>query len=125
MIDHISIGVSDINKAATFYDATLTALGYQQHAKFDNIVAYGADSISFLAMLPFDQQTASAGNGTHIAFKATSPEAVDQFHHLALAHGGSCEGQPGNRDYPHGQVYTTFVRDPFGNKLEAIFGGFN
>ncbi|CAA0123050.1 Virulence protein [BD1-7 clade bacterium] len=125
MIDHISVGVSDIEKAANFYDRVLTTIGYQQHAKFDNIVAYGIEKINFLAMLPFDAQPHSAGNGVHIAFSAEDKNQVDAFHHAAIENGGACEGAPGHRDYPHGEVYTAYIRDPFGNKFEVISGGFH
>ncbi|CAA0096370.1 Uncharacterised protein [BD1-7 clade bacterium] len=125
MIDHISVGVNDIEKAANFYDQVLTKIGYQQHAKFDNIVAYGNEKINFLAMLPFDTQPYTAGNGVHIAFSAKDQNQVNAFHRTAIENGGTCEGKPGHRDYPHGEVYTAYIRDPFGNKFEVICGGFN
>ena len=125
MIDHVSVGVSDIEKAANFYDSVFTTIGYQQHAKFDNIVAYGIEKINFLAMLPFDAQSYSAGNGVHIALSAEDQNQVNAFYNSAIANGGTCEGVPGHRDYPHGEVYTAYIRDPFGNKIEVICGGFN
>ena len=65
------------------------------------------------------------GNGTHICFVAPSQQAVDVFHAHALRNGGTDEGAPGPRPgYPKENVYTAFVRDPFGNKLEAIYNGF-
>ena len=124
MIDHLSIGVNDIEKAATFYDAVMAVLEYRQLAKFDNIIAYGNERIEFLAMLPFDGRDQTAGNGTHIAFKAKTQAQVNLFYVAALNNQGICAGEPGIREYPHGEVYTTYVRDPFGNKLEAICGGF-
>ena len=61
----------------------------------------------------------------HIAFAALSEQAVDSFHQQACEQGGRCEGKPGSRPaYPKADVYAAFVRDPFGNKLEAIFNGF-
>ena len=63
--------------------------------------------------------TPIAGNGTHVAFIAPSREAVDRFHAAALAAGGSDAGAPGPRDYTP-DYYAAFVRDPDGNKLEAV-----
>ena len=60
----------------------------------------------------------------HVAFVAGGNEAVDAFHRAAIESGGSCEGKPGERTYPHRQVYAAYVRDPFGNKLEALTLGF-
>ena len=50
---------------------------------------------------------------------APSREAVDAFHAAALAEGGSDAGAPGLRDYIP-DYYAAFVRDPDGNKLEAV-----
>lgn len=125
MIDHLSVGVSDIEKAEKFYDTVLATIGMKRLAELETIRAYGTETISFLAMTPFDQAPATHGNGTHIAFRADHDAQVDAFHQAAMDLGGVCEGKPGTRPYPHAEVYTAYVRDPFGNKLEVIRGGFS
>jgi predicted lactoylglutathione lyase len=55
----------------------------------------------------------------HVALIAPSRAAVDAFHAAALAEGGSDAGAPGERDYTP-DYYAAFVRDPDGNKLEAV-----
>ncbi len=124
MIDHISVGVANVETASEFYEPVLAALGAKELARMDGLVAYGRDRIEFLVMRPFDGKSASAGNGAHFAFVADDPRAVDEFHRAALEAGGSCEGEPGTRAYPHQEVYAAYVRDPFGNKLEALTEGF-
>lgn len=124
MIDHLSVGVTDIEAAERFYDNVLSTIGLNRLAALDGVRAYGGERIEFLAMLPFDKLPASIGNGTHIAFKAQSNADVDAFHAAALSHGGSDEGAPGPRPYPHAEVYAAYIRDPFGNKLEVLRGGF-
>ena len=62
---------------------------------------------------------AAAGNGVHVGFIAPSREAVDAFHAAALAADGTDAGAPGLRDYTD-DYYAAFVRDPEGNKLEAV-----
>ncbi|GAA6152870.1 VOC family protein [Pseudoteredinibacter isoporae] len=126
IIDHLSLGAPCIDKAAAFYDGLLETLSINCLAKSEAFVAYGQDRIQFLLLKPENQEAPSTGNGTHICFVAPSQEAVKHFHAHALAHGGECAGEPGPREaYPIPDVYTTFVRDPFGNKLEAIFNGFD
>jgi catechol 2,3-dioxygenase-like lactoylglutathione lyase family enzyme len=45
---------------------------------------------------------------------------VDAFHGAALAAGGASDGAPGLRPQ-HGEgYYATFVRDPDGNRIEAV-----
>ena len=51
---------------------------------------------------------------------ARSTEIVDAFHAAALAQGGVSEGAPALRPQ-HGEgYYATFVRDPDGNRIEAV-----
>lgn len=45
---------------------------------------------------------------------------VDQFHQLALTNGGTDAGGPGLRPAYDGNYYGAFVRDPDGNKIEAV-----
>jgi catechol 2,3-dioxygenase-like lactoylglutathione lyase family enzyme len=61
-----------------------------------------------------------ADSGTHICLRASSIEAVQAFHAAAKAAGGVSDGAPGPRpDYAAG-YYAAFVRDPEGNKIEAV-----
>ncbi len=124
MIDHISVGVDDIESAKKFYDTILEKLEYYLIAEMDGLLAYGKNGIQFLAMKPYDGDSASAGNGMHVAFKAATSEQVDEFHRAAMQAGAMCEGAPGARAYPHAEVYAAYVRDPFGHKLEALTNGF-
>lgn len=124
MIDHVSVGVSDLDEGRDFYHSVLETIGLKQLAATDTAIAYGLDKINFLIMLPFDKTPQTGGNGTHIAFKAENDRQVDAFYAAAMAQGGQDEGAPGPRDYPHAPVYAAYVRDPFGNKLEVLRGGF-
>lgn len=126
IIDHLSIGVPTVAEGTAFYDSLMLALGYELIVATDGFAAYGKGVPQFLLMQPYDGNHHSAGNGTHIAFAAPSVQAVNAFHSLACTQGGHCEGKPGIRPaYPKSDVYAAFVRDPFGNKLEAIFNGFS
>lgn len=126
IIDHLSVGVSCVDAGSKFYNGLLATLGYQCLAANESFAAYGVDSVQFLIMKPEDGANAGSGNGVHISFIAPSKEAVISFHDYAKHNGGECAGVPGPREaYPIPDVYTTFVRDPDGNKLEAIFNGFN
>lgn len=118
MYNHMSVGTNDIARAGRFYDAALGALGYRRTWTEEGGLAWGLKWPEFWATRPLDGKTASAGNGTHIAFIAASRADVDRFHAAALAAGGCDEGAPGERSYTPG-YYAAFVRDPDGNKVEA------
>lgn len=125
IIDHLSVGVPDIDAACAFYDPLLATVGTVRMAANEKFAAYGADRVEFIAILPFDGQRSSGGNGTHICFVAPTRTDVENFHEIAVANGGNCEGAPGIReDYPMPDVYAAYIRDPFGNKLEVVHNGF-
>ena len=120
MLHHVSVGVTDVERAARFYDEVLGALGYKRSAQYlPYAIAYGEGISEFWIQLPLDQGTPSAGNGVHIGFSARTKEAVDKFHQAALANGGTDEGEPGPRPDYGPEYYGAFVRDPDGNKVEA------
>lgn len=58
----------------------------------------------------------------HFAFQANDRTTVDAFFKTALENGGSDNGAPGERPY-HPGYYASFVLDPDGNNIEAVFHG--
>ena len=120
MIDHVSVAVRDVAAAVDFYEAVLAPLGF---AKLDG----RATSVGFGKRYPefWINQRASLApiapdSGAHIALRAASAEAVEAFHAAALAAGGACDGPPGLRPQ-HGEgYYAAFIRDPDGNRIEAV-----
>jgi catechol 2,3-dioxygenase-like lactoylglutathione lyase family enzyme len=120
MLHHVSVGVADVARAATFYDAVLGALGYKRIAEYlPHAVAYGETRPRFWVQTPVDAQSASVGNGAHIGFMAKTKEAIDAFHRVALELGGADNGAPGPRPDYGPEYYGAFVIDPDGNKIEA------
>jgi predicted lactoylglutathione lyase len=52
--------------------------------------------------------------------RASNREGVDTFHAAALTRGGTSEGAPALRPQ-HGEgYYAAFIRDPDGNRIEAV-----
>lgn len=125
IFDHVSIGVGDFAAAVKFYDAVMAALGYERVSYYEEhgAVAYGKPGgyPDFWVQKPIDGKPASSGNGTHLCFKASSEDAVKAFHAKALELGGSDEGAPGPRPMYGPEYYGGFVKDPSGNKLEAVY----
>ncbi|HZN25175.1 MAG TPA: VOC family protein [Burkholderiales bacterium] len=122
MLHHVSIGVTDVARAAQFYDAVLSILGFRRVMEVMPYgIAYGIKMPQFWVQLPHDQGAPSGGNGTHIAFNANTQAAVNAFHAAALAAGGRDEGAPGPRPEYTAKYYGAFVRDLDGNKIEAVF----
>ncbi len=121
MISHITLGIDNLEKSEPFYDAIMGALGHPVFMERPGGKAYGtATSTKLFIGSTFNGEPATAGNGTHVAFLADSRSAVDQFHGAAMANSGTDEGAPGLRPHYHPNYYGAYVRDPEGNKLQAV-----
>ena len=123
LISHITLGTNDYDTAAAFYDAVMPLLGFSRVPKPPGKPpAYAVDEqMPYLYLFkPFDGRPATWGNGTHVAFHAVSRDVVDAFHRVALANGGLDEGLPGLRPHYSAHYYAAYVRDPDGNKLQAV-----
>src|SRR5712675_1677030 len=58
-------------------------------------------------------------SGRHWCFKTQWRTQFDAFWDAGLAAGGTDDGAPGLRDY-HASYYAAFLRDPDGNRIEAV-----
>jgi catechol 2,3-dioxygenase-like lactoylglutathione lyase family enzyme len=136
MLSYVYLGTNDLARAIRFYDATLAALGLKRcitgDAEWDKVSAGwgtyedgGARELALWVGLPFNQQIATVGNGTMVAFRTNTWKEIDDFHAAALANGGSSDGAPGLRLQYAPDFYATYVRDPDGNKLAAVCRGFS
>ena len=121
MFSHVTIGSRDPNGAAAFYEPVLATLDIQPLFELDGVVAFGELTGAKVYLLrPFDGGDPSPGNGWHAAFLAPSRAHVDAFFATALERGGTSEGEPGLRPHYHENYYGAYVRDPEGNKLQAV-----
>ncbi len=127
MFNHIMIGSNDIERAKQFYDAVLGTLGagapFRHVADSGHVrLFYRHDGSTFCISEPINGEDATCANGGTIGFKCSSPEQVKEFHDVAVAHGGmSIEDPPGLRSSAMGSMHLSYVRDPDGNKLCAIY----
>jgi catechol 2,3-dioxygenase-like lactoylglutathione lyase family enzyme len=121
MFSHITLGTNDHVRAEAFYEAVMAVLGHAVLFKAPGTVGYGeATGPKLFIVTPFDRGDARPGNGVHAAFIVQDRATVDAFHATALSHGGTDEGPPGLRPHYHPNYYGAYVRDPDGNKLQAV-----
>jgi catechol 2,3-dioxygenase-like lactoylglutathione lyase family enzyme len=123
IISHITLGTNDYEIAVAFYDPTLKPLGFSRVPKAlgkPPLYAIDGQMPHLYLYKPYNNEAATWGNGTHIAFQANTRDAVNAFYDAALANGGSDEGVPGVRDEYGPDYYAAYVRDPDGNKLQAV-----
>jgi catechol 2,3-dioxygenase-like lactoylglutathione lyase family enzyme len=121
MFSHVTLGTNDWARAKPFWIAVMKALGHPVMFEREGGIAFGlpVGPKTFVGP-PFDRQEARPGNGVHVAYIAPDRATVDAFHAVALAHGGTDEGPPGLRPHYHPNYYGAYVRDPDGNKLQAV-----
>jgi catechol 2,3-dioxygenase-like lactoylglutathione lyase family enzyme len=120
MIDHVSVGVRDLDRAARFYQAVLGAIGYQQLEVRPRTVGFGKTYPELWINLRAAMPPIAADSGNHVGLRVRTSELVDAFHAAALAAGGASDGAPGLRPQ-HGEgYYAAFVRDLDGNRVEAV-----
>lgn len=127
MFSHVMVGSNDIERSQRFYDAVLGVLGAGAPLRSDASTGharlfYQHDGGTFCVSEPINGEEATFANGGTIGFKCGSPEHVQQFHDIAVGHGGtSIEAAPGLREGPMGGMHLAYVRDPDGNKLCGFY----
>jgi catechol 2,3-dioxygenase-like lactoylglutathione lyase family enzyme len=121
MIDHISIAVRDLAGAERFYTAVLAPLGMAKLREWPNAaVGYGKKYPEFWVNRRAAMTSVADDSGLHICLRAPDSAAVDAFHAAALKAGGTSNGAPGLRAEYHASYYAAFIRDPDGNRIEAV-----
>lgn len=124
MFAHISLGVSNMERSLEFYDAIMKTLGHGRlfGDEHEGFMAYGPQEGFFIINTPLEPERGKvqASNGTHLCFRAATPEAVDAFYKAAMEHGAKDGGAPGLRPHYSANYYAAFVFDPDGHKLEAM-----
>lgn len=120
MIDHVSVGVRDLERAARFYEPTLAALGLNRLVTRPATIGFGKAYPEFWINLRATMSHVAHESGTHICLRAKTTTEVDAFHAAALASGGLSDGPPGLRPHDRVRYYAAFVLDPDGNRIEAV-----
>jgi len=119
MLAHVSIGVSDIKKSGTFYDAVLKPIGYTRLVNGEGALGYGEKNAGLWLLAAKQPVKADMESGLHFCFVAKDRAGVDAFHAAALKHGGMDNGKPGVRADYSPTYYAAFVVDPDGYRIEA------
>ena len=114
MLDHVYIGVSDLDRSAASTPARSSRSGCPSCSAARDDVAFGRDGKPWLFI-----RSGGGAEPVHIAFTAPDRPTVDRFHAAALASGGRDNGAPGPRPY-HPRYYGAFVLDPDGHNIEAV-----
>lgn len=120
MIGYVTLGTNDIERAGQFYDQLLASIGAARFMESERLIAWAVspDKPALCVTKPFNNETATVGNGVMIALSVDSTDKVDALYQKALTLGATCEGKPGTRELPG--FYAGYFRDLDGNKLNVF-----
>jgi len=120
MIDHVSVSVSELENATTFYRAVLAPLGIRQLVSRDGTSGFGKAYPEFWLNARPDLVRVPSDSGAHVCLRGPSKESIIEFHSTALARGGTDAGAPGDRDAAQTRYFGAFIFDLDGNRIEAV-----
>ena len=115
-IDHLWLGVADLEASRRFWTTVAPVLGLQvEDSRLPGLVVV-AGHRSHLMLVPGRAPT----ENLHVAFPVPDDEAVAEFHRVATGAGYPDNGAPGERSQYHPGYVGAFVLDPDGNNVEAV-----
>src|ERR1700720_691525 len=120
MIDHVSVGVSNLERSARFYEDALVPLRLSRLATRPTTNGFGKAYPKFLINLRAGMAQGASDSGVHVCLRTKSTGEVDAFHAAALKAGGRSDGAPGLRPHDRVRYYAAFIVDPDGNRIEVV-----
>lgn len=121
MLDHISLGVTDLTRSVAFYDAVLAPLGYRRLWSDGDAAGYGISGRGEPFAVKQDSSGCVSGSPrAHVAFQAADRYAVAEFYETAVSAGAAPDGEPGLHPMYGEGYYAAFVIEPDGHRLEAV-----
>jgi catechol 2,3-dioxygenase-like lactoylglutathione lyase family enzyme len=116
-IDHLWLGVADLDASRRFYEVVAPVLGVRVvEASRPGLVSVTTGQRHL--MLVADGRPPA--ENVHLAFPVPDDETVAEFHRAALAAGYRDNGAPGERPQYHAGYVGAFVLDPEGWNVEAV-----
>ena len=120
MIGYVMFGTNNITESTAFYDSFFDKLGIIKVEIEKEFIGYAIkkhpENVIFYLTKPYNNEKASFGNGTMLAFEASSNMVVNDCHSIALKLGAVNEGSPGLRE-GYGSTYYSYFRDLDNNKV--------
>lgn len=118
-IDHLWIGVRDLEAVSAFYVTLAPRLGLREGSRTEIRRQFCGAWATFSLVADGRPPT----SGLHMAFPAPDRITVDEFHAAAIAAGYRSDGAPGPRPQYHPGYYAAYVLDPQGTSVECVFHG--
>jgi catechol 2,3-dioxygenase-like lactoylglutathione lyase family enzyme len=115
-IDHLWIGVRDLEVTAAFYATIARHTGLREGRRWDE----GRQFRGAWATFSLVADGRPATEQLHVAFPAPDRQTVDDFYESATSAGYRGNGPPGERPRYHPGYYSAYVFDPDGTNVESV-----
>jgi catechol 2,3-dioxygenase-like lactoylglutathione lyase family enzyme len=116
-IDHLWIGVRDLDAAVAFYSLIARHTGLRRGRRWQETGQQFRGAWATFSLIN-DGRPPTAG--LHVAFPARDRQTVREFHSCTTTAGYRNNGPPGERPQYHPGYYAAYVLDPDGNNVEAV-----
>jgi len=107
------LGTNNMEAAVEFYNSLFEKAAPKQMLATPRMTFWQFETFAFAIAIPFNEESATNGNGTMIGFDVGSTAEVKRLHKKAIELGGTCEGEPNQK----GPRFSGYVRDLDNNKL--------
>jgi catechol 2,3-dioxygenase-like lactoylglutathione lyase family enzyme len=118
-VDHLWIGVEDLDAATAFYAAVARHTGLREGRRWESGRQFRGAWATFSLIADGRPPT----ENLHVAFPAPDARTVQDFHHAATAAGYRDNGPPNERPHYGPGYYSAYVLDPDGTNVESVFHG--
>lgn len=118
-VGYVTLGTNDLERACAFYDALMGSISFTRIWDDGKLIIWGKsmEEAAVGVTTPFDDASATVGNGVMVAMQMDNEDQVKAFYDKAMELGASDEGAPGQRI---SNFYAGYFRDLDGNKMNAF-----
>lgn len=120
-IDHVGLGVPDVEAARVYYDEFMPLVGFVRawDLGYRANDGYGASIFFYEAVEPGEYSRHRAGL-QHVSFYVPTRDDVHKVHAWAVSRGHEIVHEPRRFPEYHPKFYATFFLDQHGFMLEAV-----
>ena len=122
-VEHIDVTVNDLARSAIFYDKVMPAIGFKRLPDNDRNNIRWANAYMSFALRPARERSGFNRYRVgfhHLAFKAKSRAAIDEFHRFLMRENLPILNAPAEYPQYGANYYAVFFADPDDMKLELV-----
>lgn len=120
MLDHVSIGSHDLNRAGEFYTHVLGVLGYRLHKRTEQELAFWPGEAWTFFLYPALEDQSVVGARMHVALYAADRARALAFHAAAIERGAVSVREVAHRPEFGPDYFGGMFRDLDGHVIEIL-----